>query len=96
MRNNSNTEYQTPNHKKISCISVLSTPKKQEVGLIERYGSGIRRVINICKDHGIIEPAFEEKPNGFMVTNFKEELKEDGKTKRIGPAKGGHWQIIEK
>jgi hypothetical protein len=44
-------------------------------------------MINICKDHGIIEPVYEENPNGFMVTNFKE----DGKTKRIGPAKGGHW-----
>jgi ATP-dependent DNA helicase RecG len=51
-------------------------PKNQEVGLIERYGSGIRRIINICKNHGIIEPVFEEKPNGFMVTVFKKNLKE--------------------
>lgn len=51
----------------------------KEVGLIERYGSGIRRIINICKVHGIIEPVFEEKPNGFMVTIFKEKLrKTDG------------------
>ncbi len=125
----------------------------KEVGLIERYGSGIRRIINICKNHGIIEPVFEEKPNGFMVTVFKKNLKETdvpendsdrvtdrvtenqriilnniikepgistnelaklvgisqrkikeniarlkeiGILKRIGPAKGGHWEIIEK
>ena len=48
----------------------------KEVGLIERYGSGIRRIVNICKDHGIIEPVFEEKPNGFMVTIFKKKAKE--------------------
>jgi len=136
----------------------LKTQKKKEVGLIERYGSGIRRIVNICKDHGIIEPIFEEKPNGFMVTIFKEKLnemdapdnvtenvtdnvtenvtenrlaiilkeieknpkisynelgklfnitrmtvyrdieklKEEGKIKRIGPAKSGHWQIVNK
>jgi predicted HTH transcriptional regulator len=33
-------------------------------------------MINICKDHGIIKPVFEEKPNGFMVTVFKKKLKE--------------------
>jgi predicted HTH transcriptional regulator len=33
-------------------------------------------MINICKDHGIIEPVFEEKPNGFIVTVFKKKLKE--------------------
>jgi predicted HTH transcriptional regulator len=33
-------------------------------------------MINICKDHGIIEPVFEEKPNGFMVTVFKKKLRE--------------------
>jgi len=25
-----------------------------------------------------------------------EKLQEEGKIKRIGPAKGGHWQIVEK
>jgi len=43
----------------------------KEIGLIERYGSGIMRVRRICKEHGINEPKFEEAGNGFMVTLFK-------------------------
>ncbi len=44
--------------------------------MIEHYGYGIRHIINICKNYGIIEPVFEEKPKGFMVTVSKEKLKE--------------------
>jgi len=44
----------------------------KEVGLIERYGSGIRRVINICNDYGVKQPLFEEAYNGFRVILFKE------------------------
>ena len=121
----------------------------KEIGLIERYGSGIRRVLNICKDYGVKEPLFEEISNGFMVTLFKQKvavtdkvtdkvtdnltenqkriilliqhkrrittneladiilisqrkikeniskLKEKGLIKRLGSAKGGHWEITK-
>ena len=121
----------------------------KEIGLIERYGSGIRRVLNICKDYGVKKPLFEEISNGFMVTLFKQKvadtdkvtdkvtdnltenqkriilliqlnrrittneladtilisqrkikenirkLKEKGLIKRLGSAKGGHWEIIK-
>jgi ATP-dependent DNA helicase RecG len=50
----------------------------KEAGLIERYGSGIRRIINICKDYGVKQPRFEEVFNGFKVTLFKEKT-ESGK-----------------
>lgn len=46
----------------------------KEAGLIERYGSGIKRAINICKNYGIQQPAFEEVFNGFRVILFKEKL----------------------
>jgi ATP-dependent DNA helicase RecG len=46
----------------------------KEIGLIERYGSGIMRVRRICKEYGIIEPKFEEVFNGFRVILFKEKL----------------------
>ena len=47
----------------------------KELGLIERYGTGIRRVQNICKDYGLIDPLFEEVANGFQVVIFKQKSK---------------------
>jgi len=46
----------------------------KECGLIEKYGSGIGRIKNLCKEHGIVEPRFEELVHGFKVTLFKEKL----------------------
>ena len=42
--------------------------------MIERYGSGIKRILNICKDYGIVPPVFEEVFNGFKVTLFKKRI----------------------
>jgi ATP-dependent DNA helicase RecG len=46
----------------------------KEVGLIERYGSGIRRILNICEEYGIIQPKIEEVFNGFRILLYKEKL----------------------
>ena len=46
----------------------------KEVGIIERYGTGIRRILDICKDYGIVPPIFEEAFNGFKVSLFKEKF----------------------
>jgi len=43
----------------------------KELGLIEKYGSGISRIKGFCKSHNIIEPKFEEKQKGFQVTLYK-------------------------
>ncbi|MCK4345166.1 MAG: hypothetical protein KAX05_07745 [Bacteroidales bacterium] len=48
----------------------------KETGIIEKYGSGIRRIMNIFKSSGIIKPKFEEFQNGFKVTLFKEKISE--------------------
>ena len=45
----------------------------KECGLIERYGSGIKRIKNACVQHGISEPEFEEFQHGFSVTIYKKE-----------------------
>src|SRR5690606_23261438 len=54
----------------------------KEIGLIERYGSGIHRIQNICKDYGVVSPVFEEIADGFRVVLFNEKLevaeKDDG------------------
>jgi len=47
----------------------------KEIGVIERYGTGIKRIFDICEVYGIIPPKFEEVFNGFRVTLFKEKLK---------------------
>ncbi len=46
----------------------------KEVGLIERYGSGIQRIMNICKGYGVVAPKFDEIQEGFRVVLFKEKL----------------------
>ena len=43
----------------------------KEAGIIERYGSGIARICNICLEAGISEPIFEEFQHGFKVTIHK-------------------------
>ncbi len=46
----------------------------KETGTIEKYGSGIKRIKQACKKHGIKLPVFEEFSNGFKVTLFKEKI----------------------
>jgi len=117
----------------------------RDCGLIERYGSGVRKVIEQFKEYGLKEPSFKEVAGGFDVVTyskeFKEEimkektvektvekifalikedpkitqeelsaktgltrrgvewnlskLKEKGLLKRIGPDKGGYWEVME-
>jgi ATP-dependent DNA helicase RecG len=44
---------------------------------ISKYGSKIKRIINICADYGIIAPKFEEVFSGFRVILFKEKLNDE-------------------
>ena len=46
----------------------------KEVGLIERYGSGIMRIQKICDEYGVKKPLFEEWAQGFRVILFKEKV----------------------
>ena len=124
----------------------------KETGLVEKYGSGIKRIVDGCKAHGS-RVTFENIQHGFMVVVYKtasndgvigakaeksspksspktedrilailvakadmttediaqeigiskrailkqiEKLKASGKLCRIGPANGGHWEIVGK
>lgn len=120
-------------------------------GLIEKYGSGIKRVLKDFKDYGLPQPEFQLMISGFRVkvfsTSFRgysenvpdnvpdnvpenrlliiikkiktnksvtieelagvvnvdsktikrdlEKLKKQGILKRIGPDKGGYWEVSE-
>jgi len=55
----------------------VSTPRNRqiaktvkEMGMIERYGTGIKRVRRMFTDYGLLEPHFETIPGGFAVTVF--------------------------
>ncbi len=39
-------------------------------GLIEKYGSGIKRVLNAFKDYGLKQPEFRMMESGFRVKIF--------------------------
>jgi ATP-dependent DNA helicase RecG len=56
------------------CRNKLIAMAFKGAGLIERYGSGIQRILRICHDYGIIPPVFEEHVSGFKVTLFKEKV----------------------
>ena len=43
----------------------------KEAGIIEKYGSGIKRILESIRSYGRNEPLFEEIQNGFRVTVFK-------------------------
>jgi predicted HTH transcriptional regulator len=46
----------------------------KEVGIIERYGSGIVRVRKICREYGVKEPDFNEIAGGFQVILYNEKI----------------------
>ena len=46
----------------------------REAGIIEKYGSGIKRITNAFIDYGLASPVFEDFQNGFRVTVFNESL----------------------
>lgn len=56
----------------------------KELELIEKYGSGVRRVIDIFLAYGLPEPVFEMTQGGMAVTVFKE----IGKTNADNPGGG--------
>ncbi len=132
-----NTYTSTPRNKLIADIF-------RSMGLIEKYGSGIKRIINYCSEAGLPKPNFQNQSNGFLVKiygkktenvvenvaenvaenekkivefirsnptysakqmsdllgltqrtvqRYLKELQDKNIIKRIGPAKGGYWQI---
>jgi ATP-dependent DNA helicase RecG len=54
-----------------------------DVGLIERYGSGIQRIMNACKSSNLPMPVFDEKFGGFLVV-FRKDLYTEEYLKELG------------
>jgi ATP-dependent DNA helicase RecG len=55
----------------------------KEANIIEKYGSGISRILNGFEKHGLRDPKFEEIGNGFRATAFKELIKNDRVNDRV-------------
>jgi ATP-dependent DNA helicase RecG len=55
----------------------------KEAGMIEKYGSGIGRILDEFEKHGLPAPGFEEIGNGFRATAFKEVIKKDRVNDRV-------------
>ncbi|WP_165921845.1 ATP-binding protein [Natronoflexus pectinivorans] len=62
-----------------------STPRNKliadfckSLGLIEKYGSGIRRVIEYFKDAELPQPDFRNISDGFLVTIYDKEMAKVG------------------
>ena len=56
--------------------SVLRNPLIAQVfyfaGLIERWGSGTLKIMDLCRQQGLPEPMFENQQGGFLVTFAKD------------------------
>lgn len=68
-----------------------STPRNKmvadfckDLGLIEKYGSGIRRVITLFEEAGLPLPRFEQISGGLNVTVYSKTLEEMVSDKVIG------------
>jgi ATP-dependent DNA helicase RecG len=69
----------------------------KETGMIERYGSGIKRIKNACRAHNIKEPVFEEFQHGFRVIMFNERVSEgvsEGVNEGVNGGAGGLYALI--
>lgn len=64
----------------------------KEAGIIEKYGSGIKRVLEAFNEYGLPQPTFEEVQHGFKVMVFKTTQKT---TQKITQKKGTREQILE-
>jgi len=43
----------------------------KDAGIIEKYGSGIKRILEAFSEYGLPQPAFQEIQDGFKVTVFR-------------------------
>ena len=41
------------------------------MGLVEAWGSGIKRILNAAEEHGLPKPRFQEFDNMFRVELFR-------------------------
>ena len=61
-----------------------------QMGLVEAWGSGIKRILNAAKEYGLLEPKFQEFDNMFRVELFRDSLPMTLENKNIGETSEKH------
>ena len=59
-----------------------------DLGLIERYGSGIHRILDACRESGLSEPLFENFSGGFRIKFMMPEQVAEGEAEEGLPLNG--------
>ncbi|MBX2926551.1 MAG: putative DNA binding domain-containing protein [Saprospiraceae bacterium] len=65
------------------------------LGLIEKYGSGIHRILYALEEAGLPMPTFQNISDGFMVTIYDAEYEDEEKTDTEQPAKKPFWETLK-
>ena len=65
-----------------------------QMGLVEAWGSGIKRIFNAAKEYGLPEPKFQEFDNMFRVELFRNSLPMTSEIKHIGETSENHRRNI--
>ena len=65
-----------------------------QMGLVEAWGSGIKRIFNAAKEYGLPEPRFQEFDNMFRVELFRNSLPIAQKNEDIGETSEKHRRNI--
>ena len=65
-----------------------------QMGLVEAWGSGIKRILNAAKEYGLLEPKFQEFDNMFRVELFRDSLPMNLENKNIGETSEKHRRSI--
>jgi len=65
-----------------------------QMGLVEAWGSGVKRILNAAKEYGLPEPKFQEFDNMFRVELFRNFLPMTSENKHIGETSEKHRRNI--
>jgi ATP-dependent DNA helicase RecG len=87
------------NNKKVSEKVPKKLGVKLGVKLGEKLGENEIKIIELMKNYKFIttkEPSEHIKISTTAVDNNISKIKKKGVLRRISPAKGGHWEVIEK
>lgn len=67
-----------------------------QMGLVEAWGSGIKRIFNAAKEYAFPEPKFQEFDNMFRVELFRNSFPMASENKNIGETSEEHRRSIGK
>ena len=61
-----------------------------QMGLVEAWGSGIKRILNAAEEYGLPKPKFQEFDNMFRVELFRNSFPMTNEKENIGEASEKH------